>query len=246
MRWQRRALRLTLTELGHQTGFSIGFLSMVESGKRVPSPAAEATIRYALGMAEPLPYDRRSAPRPAPVDLVARLGACLVVVPQVELVMLGRAVGATVGDVRHGLLELAELLGAAGMTVLDDGAQARLAPARHMLQMVGAVAAPRRGPRLTMARMEVLAVLIAHGAATLRQVEDVRGVDCRDLLAGLVTDGFVWVNADESAPGHPNVYRPTVKVLEALGGSTIEELRAQLGTPPEIAGAAEPVSEGAP
>jgi chromosome segregation and condensation protein ScpB len=147
--------------------------------------------------------------------------------------LLAQVTGSSIGDVRRGLATLAEELHACGMTVLDDGTHARLAPVRELLRFAAKVAQPRRRRRWSMPQMETLALAIAHGATTKREVEDVRGVDSGELLAGLTAQGYLAVNVDDAAVGRPHVYRPTSLVLEVFGANTIEELRAGLGVPAE-------------
>jgi len=207
---------------------------MLESGKRPLTTRVEPVLREALGLIEPLPVD--SERPPVPDGTTARLGAILSATEQAEIGALARALGLSVGDVRRELAALADALAPAGMTVYDDGTHARLAPARELRNLVQQFVRPRRRPKLSSAAFEVLAIVIAEGAVTRKQVEDVRGVDCAGLLGDLVTNGYLWVNADESAPGRPNVYRATLLVLELFGhaATTIEELRQSLRpSPPE-------------
>jgi segregation and condensation protein B len=231
LRRQREALRLTQTEVARRTGFSVPYISMLERGQRPLTAQVEPVLREALGLVEPLPIDRDRPP--VPDGTTARLGAILSATEQAELGALARTLELSVGDVRRELAVLADSLAPAGMTVYDDGTHARLAPAREHRKLIEHFVRPRRH-RLSSAALEVLAVAIAEGAITRKQVEDVRGVDCAGLLGNLVTTGFLWVNADESSPGQPNVYRPTLLVLEVFGNGagTIEELREFLRPTP--------------
>lgn len=227
IRRQRQALRLSLAETAELAGVSTGFLSMLESGG-THQPGHDRLTRVAsvLGLGTEFVEARAEQLQAAP-DLSARLGACLAVVRKAQLAELARATRSTLAEVRAGLRDLSSELASCGMTVVDSGHQAELVPQAAL----GAEAArliPPRVSLMTEARMTVLAIVAAHGAATNKLVDEIRGLDSSELLVGLLSEGYLEALQDERSVGRPYVYRLTPRVLEEIGMETVEQMRAAI------------------
>ena len=228
IRRQRQALRLTLAEVSQRAGVSIGFLSMLERGRRNPSYDRLQKIWAALGISpaggDPSRQSRRDIPGPTFVSL---LGARLAKGPA-TLVELARTADTTIHQVGLALADLEEMLRPAGLTVIRDGQQAVLSPRPDLRPAVRVEMPTGTRQNLTEDQYLALAVAAYYGAVTRRQIDELRGMDSHDLLVGLVERGLLSSVMDDHAPGRPRVYRLTTLTLDALGVSSVEELKALL------------------
>ena len=230
IRRQRQALHLSLTEAAELAQVSAGFLSMLENGSRhQPGYDRLSRVAEALGLGQEL-ASRPAGPAPdpsPPIELVSRLGACLVVARKVQLGDLARVTGETIPGVREGLRSLSAELSNCGICVIDSGLEAELVPLQ-LLAKTAAEIGTVRPSSLTEPRMIVIAITAAYGAVTRRLLEEIRGVDSAELLAGMVEDGYLEANIDKGSPGGPHVYRLTARTLQEVGAETVEELRHRL------------------
>jgi segregation and condensation protein B len=80
-------------------------------------------------------------------------------------------------------------------------------------------------PRLSAAHLEVLAIVVHTGAITRRRVDEIRGVDSAETVAQLVEWGLL---RREGSEGRAPLYRPTAKLVEVTGTSSLDELRHRL------------------
>ncbi len=141
---------------------------------------------------------------PPPADAVATLGACLAARGRLGIADLARLTGLSGGEVRHGLRLLSDSLGVAGMQITDDGAEAQLTPRRDLpIEEDLAELGEPVGPSPSAPQMEILAIAVADGVTTRRRIEDLRGVDSAEAIAGLVERGLLARAQDEVAPGRP-------------------------------------------
>lgn len=227
IRRQRLAHGLSLGEVATQAGVSVGFLSMLENGTgHQPGYDRLRRVTTTLGLD---PQNLKTSPvRPLSADLPARLGACLAVTRKAHLAELARATSAELPDVRQSLRSLDAALSVCGMRVIDSGYEAELAPLATLGSTAAGMAAPRPSP-MTNDRMTVLAIVAAHGVATRRIVDEVRGLDSADLLAALVSEGYLEASQDERSVGKPLTFHLSPRVLEEVGLETIEQMRALVG-----------------
>jgi chromosome segregation and condensation protein ScpB/DNA-binding XRE family transcriptional regulator len=226
LRLRRLQLDLTQEAVALEIGVSQPFYANVELGKKHASGKTLQRLLLTLGMVEELaPLDIP----PAGDDLVAHLGACLAGGSETPIAVLARGLKVSIGAVRTGLRELEQALRPKGIQVLDDGVTASLVPAAEQREAC-AFLLKRRAVRrrLTTRQYEALAIVMAHGEATRKMVEDQRGVDSAYVLEHLVQRGLLASDVDETAPGRPLYYRPTAAFLDLAGASTLEELRAIL------------------
>lgn len=94
----------------------------------------------------------------------------------------------------------------------------------------------RRNTPLTQAALEVLAVVAYNQPVTKAFVEQVRGVDCSAVLAGLVAKGLVEERGRLELPGRPLLYGTTSDFLRCLGISSLDELPKPEDTAPRPGG----------
>lgn len=233
LRRHRKAQRLTLEALSERSGVSVPFISEIERGVKAPSLARLASLKRALGLAEPLQSEMSFKAAPLPDDLRAHVGACLLAAGEkgVPLVRIATVIGVDPIAIRPALRELERALAPVGIVVVDDGKTAHLATHPREAPVVRAVLAPRSPAALTPRQYEVLLIVVMLGGATHSDVRDARGVDSYEHLDHLVERRYLSKVMMADLPGRPLRYEPTPRVLDSLGFSTFEELRAELLRP---------------
>ena len=120
------------------------------------------------------------------------------------------------------------------MAVIDDGTTASLASLPRHSAVVAEVI-EHREKTLTPVQGEVASIIIVLGAATHSRIHAIRGVDSQDTLDRLVERDLLSIDAGETS----RLYRPTGRLLAAMGCQTLEEARARAGLGPDAATAIE-------
>lgn len=82
----------------------------------------------------------------------------------------------------------------------------------------------RKSPQLTPSTLETLAIIAYRQPVTRADVEQIRGVQCVDILKQLMEDGFVRLAGEDTSLGRPYLYETTKKFLEVFGLGTLEQL----------------------
>ena len=78
--------------------------------------------------------------------------------------------------------------------------------------------------RLTSAGMETLAVIAYRQPITRAEIEQVRGVQCGELIRVLMEKGLVRVAGRHDSLGRPQLYGTTRQFLQAFGLKTVRDL----------------------
>ena len=78
--------------------------------------------------------------------------------------------------------------------------------------------------RLSPAAYETLAIIAYRQPLTKAAIEDVRGVDCERVLEGLLARGLIEERGRLEAPGTPRLFGTTMRFLQLLGVSRVEDL----------------------
>lgn len=140
------------------------------------------------------------------------------------------------------LLELQEILQSplsdieAAAGVLDQALDGRgLFLQRHQDQLqlvthpaqadvVRRVLRPEYPARLSPAAYETLAIIAYRQPLTRAAIEEVRGVNCEAVLESLEEKGLIEETGRMDAPGTPRLFGTTMKFLQILGLSSLDEL----------------------
>ncbi|MDQ6711543.1 MAG: SMC-Scp complex subunit ScpB [Candidatus Dormibacteraeota bacterium] len=140
------------------------------------------------------------------------------------------------------LLELQEILQAplpvveAAAAVLKEALQGRgLFLQRHHDQLqlvtdpaqadvVRRVLRPEYPSRLSPAAYETLAIIAYRQPLTRARIEEIRGVNCEAVLESLEEKGLIEETGRLEAPGNPRLFGTTMKFLQILGVSSLDEL----------------------
>jgi segregation and condensation protein B len=81
-----------------------------------------------------------------------------------------------------------------------------------------------KGPRLSRAAVETLAIVAYRQPVTRVAVEEVRGVNSDAVLKTLLEKKFIITDGREDAPGRPFRYRTTKKFLQHFGLAALNDL----------------------
>jgi segregation and condensation protein B len=102
--------------------------------------------------------------------------------------------------------------------------------------------------RLSPAAYETLAIIAYRQPLTKAAIEEVRGVDCERVLDGLLARGLIEERGRLEAPGTPRLFGTTMRFLQLLGVSRVEDLPGvadPVGSPGDQASAPEPNGDDA-
>ncbi|MDD6154564.1 MAG: SMC-Scp complex subunit ScpB [Eubacteriales bacterium] len=95
---------------------------------------------------------------------------------------------------------------------------------------------PVKKKKLTQAALEVLAIVAYRQPVTKGQIDEIRGVKCDRVLAGLEEKELVKVVGRSDSIGKPYLYGTTDEFLRKFGFSSIKDL-PEIGGPDEIVAA---------
>jgi transcriptional regulator with XRE-family HTH domain len=229
------------TDLAERAGLSVGMISLIESGQRLPSVASWQRLREELGIDADLPVDIWQRPEQAVTeDDLAKIGACLAAAGTAALGDLAEATDLSLPELRLALRRLSNQLEVSGMHVIDDGVRAVLTAHPRWSRVPQRLVEPDHIGRLTEEQAFCLAVVLREGECTRRHIEELREgefeepgclrvrADMAETLALLRERGLLAGVRDDGAPGRPLQYRVTTKLLRLVGAETIEEARAKL------------------
>lgn len=114
---------------------------------------------------------------------------------------------------------------------LEDSFQMCTRP-EHAERIRAAFEIKRNAP-MSPASMEVLAIIAYNQPVTKAFVEQVRGVDCSGVIAGLCTKGLLEEAGRLELPGRPLLYQTTPNFLRCFGLSSLQELPSPPDRPSE-------------
>lgn len=92
---------------------------------------------------------------------------------------------------------------------------------------------PQKPPRYSRAVLETLAIIVYHQPVTRGDIEEIRGVAVSaQILKTLEARGWVEVIGTRDAPGRPELFATTRKMLDDLNLRTLQELPSlqEIGT----------------
>lgn len=81
-----------------------------------------------------------------------------------------------------------------------------------------------RPRRLSPAALETLAIIAYRQPLTRAGIEEIRGVNCEAVLESLEEKGLIEETGRLDAPGTPRLFGTTMKFLQILGLSSLDEL----------------------
>ena len=175
----------------------------------------------------------------ASTDLAAGLEAVLFTLNRpVGLIELHDILQAPMAEVESAAGTLEERLRGRGLLLQRHQDQLQLVTDPSQADVVRRVLRPEYPARLSPAAYETLAIIAYRQPLTRARIEEIRGVNCEAVLENLEEKGLVTEVGRLEAPGNPRLFGTTIKFLQILGLSRLEEL-------PPLAGSGGPAGEPA-
>jgi segregation and condensation protein B len=83
---------------------------------------------------------------------------------------------------------------------------------------------PEVAGKLSKPALETLAIIAYRQPITRSAIEAIRGVNCEAVLESLTRHGLIAEVGREEGPGHPRLFGTTLRFLQVVGISQVEEL----------------------
>lgn len=111
-----------------------------------------------------------------------------------------------------------------GIFLQESGGKYKFATAPEVFGVIQAYLQTRKKHTLSKAMLETLAIITYKQPITLFEVEEIRGVNSRSLVTGLINRKLIKVAGQKDAPGKPSFYATTKEFLEYFGLNSLREL----------------------
>jgi segregation and condensation protein B len=102
--------------------------------------------------------------------------------------------------------------------------QLQLVTSPAQADIVRRVLRPEYPSRLSPAAYETLAIIAYRQPLTRARIEEIRGVNCEAVLESLEEKGLIVETGRLDAPGTPRLFGTTMKFLQLLGLSSLDDL----------------------
>jgi len=158
-------------------------------------------------------------------DLASSLEAVLFTLNRpVTVLELRDILQAPLSQVEMAAAALAERLSGRGLLLQRHQDQLQLVTDPSQADVVRRVLRPEFPSRLSPAAYETLAIIAYRQPLTRARIEEIRGVNCEAVLESLEEKDLITETGRLEAPGTPRLFGTTIKFLQILGLSSLEEL----------------------
>ncbi len=172
-----------------------------------------------------------------PGELLPALEAVLFTLNRpVTLLELRDILQAPLGDIQAAAAALGVALDGRGLLLQRHHDLLQLVTHPDQADVVRRVLRPEYPARLSPAAYETLAIIAYRQPLTRAVIEEIRGVNCEAVLESLEEKDLIAEVGRLEAPGTPRLFGTTIRFLQILGLSSLDEL------PPVPATASEPAS----
>lgn len=136
---------------------------------------------------------------------------------------LARTIGKTENEIKSALDELAEQLNERGIRLIKNGNEVVLAAAPENAEILKEIVKLEFDSELSKSAVETLSIIIYKTAASRAEIDYVRGVNSSFILRNLLVRGLIEKEVKRGKDS-AYVYKPSFKLLEYLGVSSLEQL----------------------
>ena len=158
-------------------------------------------------------------------DLASALEAVLFTLNRpVSLLELQDILQSPLPEIEAAAVTLGQALEGRGLFLQRHQDQLQLVTDPAQADIVRRVLRPEYPSRLSPAAYETLAIIAYRQPLTRAQIEEVRGVNCEAVLESLEEKGLIEETGRLDAPGMPRLFGTTMKFLQILGLSSLDEL----------------------
>lgn len=141
----------------------------------------------------------------------------------VNINWLARIIGKTEDEIKSALDNLSEQLKGRGVRLVKNDNEVVLAAAPENAEILKEIVRLEFDSELSKAAVETLSVIIYKTAASRAEIDYVRGVNSSFILRNLLIRGLIEREAKRGKDS-TYIYKPTLKLLEHLGVSNLEQL----------------------
>lgn len=127
-------------------------------------------------------------------------------------------------DIDAAAVTLGQSLEGRGLFLQRHQDQLQLVTHPAQADVVRRVLRPEYPARLSPAAYETLAIVAYRQPLTRARIEEIRGVNCEAVLESLEEKGLIEETGRMDAPGSPRLFGTTMKFLQILGLSSLDEL----------------------
>lgn len=142
----------------------------------------------------------------------------------VTLLELQDILQSPLADIEAASAALGASLDGRGLFLQRHQDQLQLVTDPSQADVVRRVLRPEYPSRLSPAAYETLAIIAYRQPLTRVGIEEIRGVNCEAVLEGLEEKGLIAETGRLEAPGTPRLFGTTMKFLQILGLSSLDEL----------------------
>ena len=158
-------------------------------------------------------------------DLAAALEAVLFTLNRAVTVLeLQDILQSPLPDIEAAIASLTETLAGRGLFLQRHQDQLQLVTDPAQADVVRRVLRPEYPSRLSPAAYETLAIIAYRQPLTRARIEEIRGVNCEAVLESLEEKGLIEETGRLEAPGTPRLFGTTMRFLQILGLSSLNEL----------------------
>ena len=111
-----------------------------------------------------------------------------------------------------------------GIFIQDTGGKFKFATSPSTFHIIREYLQVKKKQTLSKAMLETLAIITYKQPITLQEVEEIRGVNSRTLVTGLINRKLIKVAGQKDVPGKPSFYSTTKDFLEYFGINSLKEL----------------------
>ena len=134
------------------------------------------------------------------------------------------AIEAGAKEVEAALADLRDALAGRGLMLQRHGDQLQLVTRPEVAAYVRRALRPEVTGKLSSAAYETLAIVAYQQPVPRSRIEEIRGVNCDSVLANLELRNLVVEVGRGSGPGQPKLYGTTMRFLQVLGLSSLDDL----------------------
>ncbi len=111
-----------------------------------------------------------------------------------------------------------------GIFIKESGGKYSFVTTPDVFEQIRGFLQTKKKHTLSRAMLETLAIITYKQPITLFEIEEVRGVNSRTLVTGLINRKLVKVAGQKDAPGKPSFYATTKEFLQYFGLNSLQEL----------------------
>jgi segregation and condensation protein B len=140
----------------------------------------------------------------------------------VTLAFLAKRLGVDTESIKAAVTELAEFYRGRGIVMITDGEEVSFGTRPENHSLIEDMQKEELSRELGRAGLETLAIILYKSPVSRREIDYIRGVNSTFILRNLLIRGLIERHEAEGERGYR--YKPTLKLLEHLGITRLEEL----------------------